>query len=270
MAYAELHEAPDRPDWLRWCISGVVVLGLHAAIVLAFASRPDEADVEAGAPVVMMDLAPIWAAPKTEASELPPGPEQAESEQIDQVKETTPKEQQEAPVVPQVAPGPDPTVVAQAHPTEIKEQTPPTETQEVQETKVQQEIHQQESIATAAPSATTIDARPAGPAPGEVPSVSAKAIATWQRLLASQLERHKRYPPQAHGEHGVATVAFLVDRQGRVLKSRIEHTTGSAVLDAEAMALVSRAQPFPAPPPGIADNALWIRVPIRYVAASRL
>lgn len=270
MAYAELHEAPGRPDFVRWCVSGFIVLGLHAAIVLAFAWRSDDFDVEAGAPVVMMDLAPLWAAPRTEVSDLPPGPEQAESEQIDQVKQETPKEQQEAPPVPEVAAGPDATVVAQPQPTQRKEETPPTETPEVREAKAQEEVHQQESVASATPSATVIDARPAAPAPGQDPSAMQKAVASWQRSMALQLERHKRYPPQAHGERGVATLAFRVDRHGRLLSSRIEHTSGSAVLDAEAMALVNRAQPFPAPPPGLADDALWIRVPIRYVASSRL
>jgi protein TonB len=270
MAYAELYEAPGHPDFLRWCACGALVLGLHAAIVLALASRPDDSDVEAGAPVVMLDLAPVWAAPRTEPNELPPGPQQPESQQIDQVKEDTPKEQQEAPLVPQVAPGPDPTVVAQVPPTRLKEQMPPTETPERHETEAREEIHQQESVASAPPSATAVDVRPAGPAPGNDPSALSKAIASWQRLMASQLERHKRYPREAHGEHGITTLAFKVDRQGRLLSSRIERSSGSAVLDAEALALIGRAQPFPAPPTGIADESLWIRVPIRYIASSTL
>jgi periplasmic protein TonB len=87
--------------------------------------------------------------------------------------------------------------------------------------------------------------------------------------MAMQLERHKRYPSQARGEQGVTTLAFAIDRQGRLLSSRVVRSAGSAILDAAALAMLSRAQPFPAPPLGIADELLSITVAIRYTGSAQ-
>jgi protein TonB len=87
---------------------------------------------------------------------------------------------------------------------------------------------------------------------------------TWQRSLVAQLERHKRYPPQAHGEQGVSTLTFRIDRHGTLLSSRIARSSGSAALDEETLALAKRAQPFPPPPADMPDDQLSFVVPVRY------
>jgi TonB family protein len=54
------------------------------------------------------------------------------------------------------------------------------------------------------------------------------------------------------------------DRKGNLLSSRIATSSGSPILDAEAVALVKRAAPFPPPPAEIADADLSFVVPIRF------
>src|SRR5205085_9821999 len=103
-------------------------------------------------------------------------------------------------------------------------------------------------VPTAPPRVSAPARRPAAPAPGRVSRPSPAAIASWQRLLVAQLERNKRYPPGANGEHGTVRLAFRLDRHGRVVMSRLAQSSGSAALDLESLALVHRAQPFPAPP----------------------
>ena len=49
----------------------------------------------------------------------------------------------------------------------------------------------------------------------------------------------------------MVSLAFTIDRKGNVVSSRIEKTSGSTVLDAEALAMVKRAAPLPAPPPDV-------------------
>lgn len=83
----------------------------------------------------------------------------------------------------------------------------------------------------------------------------------------AHLERHKRYPPQAHGEQGIASVAFTIDREGRASGIRIVRSSGSAALDDETLATIRRAQPLPVPPNGILDAELSFIVPIRYAAS---
>ncbi|MFX9123818.1 TonB family protein, partial [Acinetobacter baumannii] len=49
------------------------------------------------------------------------------------------------------------------------------------------------------------------------------------------LNRHKRLPPG--GGRGTATVAFSIDRSGRVGAARLLGSSGDPILDQEAVAL---------------------------------
>ena len=96
--------------------------------------------------------------------------------------------------------------------------------------------------------------------PASVPS----AAANWQQSLVERLARFQRYPAQARGVEGVVSVAFSIDRQGKLVSSRIVKSSGSALLDAEALDLIKRAVPLPPPPAEIADSQLSLVVPIRF------
>ncbi|MGD0026420.1 MAG: TonB family protein [Xanthobacteraceae bacterium] len=111
-------------------------------------------------------------------------------------------------------------------------------------------------------------AAPASPSPAP-PAAPSPAIASWQQSLVAHLARFERYPAQARGAQGVVTVAFRIDRQGNVVSSRIAKTSGSAVLDADALAMIKRAAPLPPPPAGIVDDDLSIVVPIRYATGEK-
>jgi periplasmic protein TonB len=272
MAYVDPHERASSGPLLRWGACGTVVLAIHVAIVLAIASHSDDSNLETGASIVMMELAPISAAPPEPLSEVAPGPQQAETEQIEQieqVKQETPKDQSDADHVPDLPRESDPAVGLESEATVVREQTPQTESRELPEAETKEEIHQEAAVATAPPSAVMVDVRPAAPAPGLVERPTSAALATWQRSMVVQLERHKRYPPQARGEQGVTTLAFTIDRQGHLLSSRIVQSAGSAILDAAALAMLSHSEPFPAPPLGIADELLAITVPIRYSGSAQ-
>jgi protein TonB len=119
-------------------------------------------------------------------------------------------------------------------------------------------------VPTAPQMAPTPAPRVAALAVGQVARPTPAAIAGWERLLVAQLERHKRYPPDARGKVGEARLAFSIDRGGRVLASRIVRSSGSAALDEEALALIKRAAPLPPPPAGVPDERLSFVVPIRY------
>jgi len=62
----------------------------------------------------------------------------------------------------------------------------------------------------------------------------------------------------------VAEVFFSLDRQGRVVESRIMRSSGASSLDEEALALLQRAQPFPAPPSEMSGVRVDLTVPIRF------
>jgi periplasmic protein TonB len=100
------------------------------------------------------------------------------------------------------------------------------------------------------------------------PTTAGIAITKWQQSLVAHLAHYKRYP-HAGAAEGVVSLAFTIDRKGNLASSRIEKTSGSEVLDAEALAMVKRAAPFPAPPAGVADTDLTFVVPIRFTAGEK-
>src|SRR5262249_52125931 len=106
--------------------------------------------------------------------------------------------------------------------------------------------------------------RAAGPEEGQVTHPSAQAVMTWQRSLLAHLQRYKRYPPRAHGEQGIASVAFTLDQEGHLLSTRIVRSSGSAALGGEPLAITKRPPPPPRPPAGMTDAQLSFVVPIRY------
>ena len=90
----------------------------------------------------------------------------------------------------------------------------------------------------------------------------------WKADLAKLLEINRRYPPKARSakEEGTVLVAFTLDRRGRVVASRIVQSSGFVTLDNEVLELVSRAQPFPAPPPELRGDTVNLTVPVTFRA----
>lgn len=93
-----------------------------------------------------------------------------------------------------------------------------------------------------------------------------RSVTRWQSKLAAHIERFKRYPNEAraHGDQGIAKVAFTIDHEGHLVASRIVQSSGSAALDEETLAMLARAQPLPPPPSEVADNELSFVVPVRF------
>jgi protein TonB len=88
----------------------------------------------------------------------------------------------------------------------------------------------------------------------------------WKTQIVARLEQNKRYPEEAQSrrEQGVAQVFFSIDREGRVLESRVVRSSGSSILDEEALALLERAAPYPPPPAVLGGDHVDLTVPIRF------
>jgi colicin import membrane protein len=84
------------------------------------------------------------------------------------------------------------------------------------------------------------------------PQAPAADTGAYRGQVIAHLTRFKRYPlaAQARGSQGTPTVAFALDTAGRVSSASLARSSGDAELDAEALAMVRRAVPFPPPPPG--------------------
>ena len=94
-----------------------------------------------------------------------------------------------------------------------------------------------------------------------LPAESGGEAMSYRVIVGGMLERVKHYPETARqrGAKGIATIRFVLDEFGRVASVSLLRSSGEADLDAESVALVNRAAPFPPPPPG-AQHSFAIEV----------
>jgi len=85
----------------------------------------------------------------------------------------------------------------------------------------------------------------------------------WKKKIVIQLVSKREFPPGATGQGGAAKVKFVIDRHGKLLSRELVESTGSELLDAAALRIVERAEPFPEPPAEVTD--LTFTVPIVFV-----
>ena len=92
-------------------------------------------------------------------------------------------------------------------------------------------------------------------------SESGGEAASYSFIVGGMLERVKHYPETARqrGAKGIAIIGFVLDESGRVASVSLLRSSGEADLDAESVAVVNRAAPFPPPPPG-AQHSFAIEV----------
>lgn len=101
-------------------------------------------------------------------------------------------------------------------------------------------------------------AQSAGGNPGDYVDYTARLLA-W-------LQKHKKYPRRAkmRGYQGTAWLTFVIDRDGRLLEYNLDEGTGHKLLDKEVAAMIERASPLPAPPPGGQEDRFTYRVPVGF------
>lgn len=250
---------------LRWTLAGLTVVGLHVGGIWMALNWPAAAEPPGDPPAaIMMELAPLAVAPEVPEQDIAPGPQMVEAEE-------QPEPEPEKPVEEKVEPLPEPTPEPPVE-TEIKPpEAPKVEKAEVvlppkveppkPKRKPKKKKQKKAPRTTAPPSSQAQRAdRAAAPAEGMASSMSP---ASWRGALMAHLNRHKRFPSGAAGT-GVATVAFTIDRSGRVLSARLVRSAGDPALDAEAASLPRRASPVPAPPPNVGGGSITLAVPIRF------
>jgi len=258
---------PRRIRLTRWTWAAVFVVAAHAGFAaLALVHQPqDDAEDSAASPLIV-EMMPAPAAMPMDTPDVAHGPLMEEARLTPQAaKETKEEVEKEMPVV-EPSPAPDPELVLpMPHPVEEKK---PDEEKPKEDNPKQQSAEQ----ATAAPLTTApprVEAKEepaaATPSSGSAASV-ARAQATWEKALVAHLNRFKRYPDRAraHGSQGAVSVEFIIDRTGSLVSSRVVHSSGSSVLDEEALAVLQRASPLPAPPAVVSGATFNLSLPIQF------
>jgi protein TonB len=232
-----------KKEVLRWSICFTAMLALHGGIAAALLIRQDEGDVLDSINSVEVEFT-SESFKEALAHDVAPGEEQMQTDVA-----PPPMEKAE-----QKIETPTPPLPAVENP-DVALQTEP----EKQEEKKEDETEKNPTAAPPLVSASTTTA----PTAAAVRSASA---VSWKRKIALHLQRNKRYPAaaQAKREHGVARVAFLIDRLGRVVSSTVVQSSGSAALDRETLDLLQRAQPLPVPPTDVPGSQFSFNVPVRF------
>ncbi len=238
----------------RWIGAFVFVLALHAgAIRIALGWVHGEVPYSPPPAAIMLELAPLPAAPEALPNEAPPGPELSE---VIPEPEPPPPVEMPPPVQAEVTlPDPEP-----PPPLDLKPPPPkPVEKKKVEKKPPQPKV----SAPQAAPEQAQ---RAAAPMPGASVEPPSNTLPTWKGLLLRHLERHKRYPSEAQRSRheGVSYVRFTMSRDGRILAARIERSSGHAALDQEGLELLQRAQPLPPLPHDQPGESLEIVVPVQF------
>lgn len=295
-------EAATRPGGavLRWIAAGTVVLAAHAGgLWYALQIVPSHAAPGTPDAPILIDLAPVAAAPEAQPLDVAAGPQAMEAQPEpapEQRKPEEPKPEEPKPEESKPEPSPEPVVErpiemppppdipppefkvadlpkkeeAQAlippppsRPPPPKKRPPPPPKKREVERRKPINPERPKSRQTSAPLA--LDApraeAAAAPSPGAM-AAAAAARANWRAQLSAHLKRFTRFPPGA-ASTGTASVSYTLARSGAVVAASLARSSGDPVLDEAAVAIVRRASPFPAPPSDYTETLTFTQ-PIRF------
>ena len=250
----------------RWAGAAAIVCAVHVGGAgLALMQWPEQ-ESEDAAGALMMELAPVLAVTPVDSPDIAHGPLVQEAMVTPQaVREKALEVAKDLPLL-EPAPVPEPEVALPTPRPEAKEEPKKEEAKEPVREKQEAEQASAAPLTTAPP---RVEAQPApsaaAPSPGQAPSI-ARVQSSWQKRLIDHLNRHKRYPDAARSRRaqGIVVVAFRLDSAGRIVTSHVTKSSGSQALDEEALAVLQRASPLPAPPEQIAGPMLDLVLPIQF------
>lgn len=116
---------------------------------------------------------------------------------------------------------------------------------------------------------TTIVAAPVveTPKPVEFSQVDVdNALGEYGNALGRAIAKQKQYPKiaQMRGWQGDVMLDLKLDGNGKVLSATVSQSSGHEALDKQALEMVRRASPFPAPPLALRDRTFNITVPVSF------
>ena len=91
-------------------------------------------------------------------------------------------------------------------------------------------------------------------------------LESYSSLLANAIAKYKQYPKiaQMRGWQGTVIVDLEIDIKGAVISVKIKKSSTYEVLDNEALEMIKKASPFPAPPESLRGKNFNVLVPISF------
>lgn len=266
-----LHEPLGERDGARWGVSAAVIVVLHvAAALLATSWLKSQPEQGVSLPAIMIDMAPVTSAPQPTQDDVAPGPmmQEADASPPEPVQQQA-VEDTIAPTPPQVKPDVVAPPEQKLEPTPVKPEPAkivPVEKPAPVKPKVVRREAKKPSEATPAPrtSAPPRAEREAPMASAMSAGAMASAIASYNQRVRAHLMRFHQYPSGGGGQRGVARLSFTLSRGGQVTSSRLGGSSGVAVFDAQAMAMIRQASPFPPFPDEIRTGSMSFTIPVEF------
>lgn len=110
---------------------------------------------------------------------------------------------------------------------------------------------------------------PSPRAPTGVVVPPATGSASWPHQVFDRIVESRTFPASGYCREGIVNLLFLIDRAGNLLSSEVTESSNVPAFDAEALAILKRANPFPPPPEGLAPNGfVSLRIPMRFTQTS--
>jgi periplasmic protein TonB len=264
-----LHDVSDQAGARRWGASAFAIVAAHAALIALamnwYTQRPMPGVF---LPAIMVDMASVSSAPQPTQADLAPGPVMQQADASP--PEPAPAEAEIAPTPPQEKPE---VIAPPEQKVEMKPAMEPAKpVPEAKPTPTKPKVVRPDAKKpTEAPPAPRTTASPKAerqaPAASAVSAgASAAALASYRQMVAAHLQRFKQYPPAAKsaGQQGTSRVSFTLSRSGGVLSVSLGGSSGHSQLDAETLAMVRRAQPFPAFPADIKQSSMPFNAPVAF------
>jgi protein TonB len=293
----------ERSEAARWLACFAAVVAVHCTFAIAVSARWDNVAPGAPA-AVMIELAALPVAPSAQPSEAPPGPEATASEsqpmpeqKAHQTETVSPPIEEKAEVEPKVELEPVPKNEAEPEPVKQAELaadiSPPLVPVPVQIPELRRAQKPAVAIAVPPPRGEKRkrepkqsekkplperEPRPRSSSSNSAPQAAAAAsqrtasiasagrnasMPDWRNRIVAHLQRNKRFPAGVQAG-GTASVRFTIDRNGRVLSSGLSASSGTGALDTEAVAMISRSNPFPPAPADVSGGPFSFSVPVRF------
>ncbi|MET3995895.1 energy transducer TonB family protein [Bradyrhizobium sp. 482_C4_N1_1] len=89
-----------------------------------------------------------------------------------------------------------------------------------------------------------------------------ETVKAWKAGLSAHIASNRFFPVGARGQTGKARVTFVIDRSGTLISRALAESAGSRSLDDAALAIIARAEPFPAPPSELKEDSFPFTVQI--------
>jgi protein TonB len=92
------------------------------------------------------------------------------------------------------------------------------------------------------------------------------ALGQYGNTLGRAIAKHKQYPKIAamRGWQGECLLDLKLDGNGNVLSASVKESSGHEALDNQALEMVRKASPFPAPPEVLRGRSFNITVPVSF------